>query len=168
MKERLQTIAAVVALVAVGFLLGAFWFEWREPRLGAAGAPGSEASPASLAPESETRPRVEVLNGTGTPGAAERAAGQLRAMGFDVVYFGNADDFDHAETRVLARSADTAAARRVADSLGLERAVPRPEPSLYVDGTIVLGADWDSLMAARDSAARDGFVLHALLERFGL
>lgn len=172
MKGRLQTAAAVAALLAAGFLLGSFWLEWREPRLGEAGAGvgGAPSSASSLPEEPARRPRVEVLNGLGRPGAARRAAEMLRDMGFDVVYFGNADRFDHETTRILARSTDRTAVRRIADSLGVRRVSHRPAPSLYVDGTVVLGADWDSLRAARDSAdaAGDGTPLEGLAEMLGL
>lgn len=167
MSERLQTAAAVTALLAAGFLLGSFWVGWREPRMGE-GAQGAGGAPSSLPARAAERPAVEVLNGMGRPGAARRAAEDLREMGFDVVYFGNADRFDHRRTRVLARSADTAAARRVADSLGVGELEVKPAPELYVDGTVVLGSDWDSVRAARDSLGEGpASVLEVLGERLG-
>lgn len=154
MKGRLGAALAAVVLLGAGFLLGAFWVEWRGVRL-EAGGPGRsavEGTPLTLPDGWEVRPRVEVLNGMGRPDAARRAADRLREMGFDVVYFGNADRFDHARTVVLGRSGREAAAARVADSLGIpERVERRPEPELYLDATVVLGADWPSLAAARDS-----------------
>lgn len=148
MKERLQTLAAAVALLAAGFLLGSLWLQWRSADGGGEGA-GSSSPAYDLG----SRPRVEVLNGMGAPGAAERAARRLRGMGFDVVYFGNADHYGYDRTLVLARSGDVEAAHDVADSLGVEEVERRPEPSLYLDGTVILGADWDSLVAVRDSVA---------------
>lgn len=166
MKERLQTAAGVVALLATGFLLGSLWLEWR----GAPLSGGPSRREARVPDLPEARPRVEVLNGFGRAGAARRAAERLRSMGFDVVYYGNADRFDHERTRVLRRSADSAAARRVADSLGVVEVTPRPAPSLYVDGTVVLGADWDSLRARRDSLrrARGRSPVDVLLDRLDL
>lgn len=170
MKERLQTAAAAVVLLAAGFLLGSFWLEWRGSSLAEEEAAGDAAPSDAVPARPGVRPRVEVLNGMGRPGAARRAAGLLREMGFDVVYYGNADRFDHARTRVLLRSTDSAAARRVADSLGVDGMSVRPEPDLYVDGTVILGADWDSLRSARERpAAGGGFApLEALMDGLGL
>lgn len=170
MKERLQTAAGVAALLATGFLLGALWFEWRGPAPRDSRPPAASAAGDRVPDAPEARPRVEVLNGFGREGAARRAADRLRAMGFDVVFFGNADRFDHERTRVLLRSSDTAAARRVADSLGVDGVTPRPRPNLHVDGTVVLGADWPSLRARRDSLRelRERSPLSEILDRLGL
>lgn len=172
MKERLQTVAGVVALLATGFLLGSLWLQWRDDPSPGPSARRDADPPGDAVPDlPDARPRVEVLNGMGREGAARRAAERLRDMGFDVVYFGNAERFDHARTVVWLRSSDTAAGRRVADSLGVDGVTPRPEPGLHVDGTVVLGADWDSLVALRDSlreARGDRSPLETLLERLGL
>lgn len=143
--------AMVVVLVGVGFLLGSFWLDWRGAEL-EAGDHGRVEGPAVSLPEGwEDRIRVEVLNGMGEKGAASRAAERLRDMGFDVVYFGNASTFDHETTRVLLRSDRRNEVRRLADSLGVDSLVDRPNPDLYLDGTVVLGKDWERLMAARDT-----------------
>lgn len=172
MKGRLQTALGVAALLATGFLLGSLWLQWRDgppsrpPVRRNADPPGDAAHDLP-----EARPRVEVLNGMGRAGTARRAAERMRDMGFDVVYYGNADRFDHPRTLVWLRSSDTAAGRRVADSLGVDGVTPRPAPDLHVDGTVVLGADWDSLVARRDSlreARRGRSPLETLLERLGL
>lgn len=171
MKSRLLTAAMVVALLGVGFLLGSFWLEWRHTRLGQdAPPPEVRGTPVAVPDGWEGRIRVEVLNGMGEPGAAERAARRLRKMGFDVVYYGNAESFDHARTRVLRRSARPDAVRRLADSLGVAEVVARPDPGLYVDGTVILGPRWRERMAARDSVlrARKGPPLwRELLKRIG-
>lgn len=119
----------------VFLFLGSVWLEWS--RAGDAGDDGEEATADTAAPV-----RVEILNGNGTPGAAETAASVLRAMDFDVVFYGNADSFDHEETRVLDRSGRPGAARAVADSLGVSEVVDRPDPELYLDATVILGEDW--------------------------
>lgn len=172
MKERIQTAVGVVALLATGFLLGSLWLQWRDAPPADPSPRGEAGAPEGAVPDlPEARPRVEVLNGMGREGAARRAAERLRDMGFDVVYFGNADRFDHPRTMVWLRSGDTAAGRRVADSLGVDGVTPRLDHGLHVDGTVVLGADWDSLVARRDSlrdARRDGSPLGTLLERLGL
>lgn len=152
MSERIRALLRALVFVGVGFLLGSFWFQWRSARLE---EPSSELrGRATTLPEGwESRVRVEVLNGMGEPEAARRAAARLRTMGFDVVYFGNADHFSYERTRVLDRSGRSPAARAIADSLGVAEVEHRPDPDLYLDGTVILGDDWERRMAARDSVA---------------
>jgi hypothetical protein len=96
-------------------------------------------------PSTWNRIRVEVLNGSGVSGLAARARDQLRAEGFDVVYYGNAASFDHATTRVLARTDGGPAARAVAGRLGVTGVEVEPDSTLFVDVTVILGADWTGL-----------------------
>ena len=166
-RDRAVTAAAALALLTVGFLLGSFWLEWRHTRLGEAPAARVAATPATVPEGWRSRVSVEVLNGMGAPGEARRAAGILREMGFDVVYFGNADRFDHDSTLVLRRSDDSAAARRLADSLGVARVTDRPEPDLYLDGTVILGPDWEERLKDR-RAREDGGLLQAVRESLGM
>lgn len=135
-KSRFEDVMLGLLFGLVFLFLGSVWLEWS--RAGDAGGEGEEAA----AVDSTGPVRVEILNGNGTPGAAETAASVLRAMNFDVVFYGNADSFDHEETRVLDRSGRAGAARAVADSLGVSEVVDRPEPELYLDATVILGEDW--------------------------
>ena len=172
-RDRAVTILAATTLLAAGFLAGSFWLEWRGATLEEAGREGVAALPSTVPEGWSDRVRVEVLNGMGEPGAARRVAERLRGMGFDVVFFGNADRFDHDSTRVLLRSQDRAAARRLADSLGLARVIDRPDPDLYLDGTVILGEDWRERMESRSEAAEapgegDGSLLDRFRERLGL
>lgn len=156
LRDRAVVVLAVTTLLAAGFLLGSFWLEWRGTTLEEAGREGVDALPATVPDGWDAPVRVEVLNGMGEPGAARRAADRLREMGFDVVYFGNADRFDHDSTRVLRRSDDRRAARRLADSTGVARVLERVDPELYVDGTVILGEDWRQRFRARGAAAGEG------------
>lgn len=130
-------VFAGVAILVVSVIVG---------RLG--GGSGESAGAAGDDPvRPEERVRVEVLNGAGDPGAAERAAGWLRAKGFDVVYFGNAEDFDHQETVVVDRSGEREGADRVARTLGLDSATVDPRPDLFLEATVILGSDWRSRLS---------------------
>ena len=172
-RDRLVTALAVLSLLGAGFLLGSFWLEWRDVPLGAS-ADSVPTSAVNLPAGWEQRVRVEVLNGFGRPGAARAAAEALREMGFDVVYFGNADSFEHDSTLVLRRSGDRTGVRRVADSLGVGRVEERIEPELHLDGTVVLGPEWRTAIEERRRreaearASRDPTLLEALRRRLGL
>ena len=93
-------------------------------------------------PVPEGRVRVEVLNGGGISGAARRATDLSREAGFDVVYFGNANSFDHAESEVVDRVGRPDLALAVAEVLGILNVRSEPDPDLYVDVSVVLGSDW--------------------------
>lgn len=136
--------------VVLGLLLAFGASVWWE--VGTSSEQGGAESAADTAPAGE-RPRVEVLNGAGEPGIAETTAERLRSRGFDVVFFGNAENFDFPSTRVIARSESVGAARRLADVLGVDSVRREPRPDLYLDATVILGADWKGHVPAASTGA---------------
>jgi hypothetical protein len=88
-------------------------------------------------------PQVQVMNGSGVPERAQRAADVLRARGLDVVAVGNADAADYAETLVLLRRGRVAVAHQVAAALGRGQVLEQRDASLLVDVTVILGRDWE-------------------------
>jgi hypothetical protein len=93
--------------------------------------------------------RVEVLNGTRVAGIARVATQQLRDAGFDVVHFGNADGIDADSSVVYSRISNDEIAKAAAAALGITRVVLQPDTSLYVDASVVLGADWRPVNSTR-------------------
>ncbi|MFO7845323.1 MAG: LytR C-terminal domain-containing protein [Balneolaceae bacterium] len=91
--------------------------------------------------------QLEVLNGCGVPGLATEFTGTLRGYGFDVVETGNFDHFNMEKSVVIARSSQTENAKRVARALGIEEEQVLREVSgeFYLDVTLILGADYESL-----------------------
>lgn len=130
-------IFLAVAVLAASTVVG--WLDSRQG--GAAGADSAAASDSTG--HRRARIRVEVLNGAGDPGAAERVARWIRDLGFDVVYFGNADRFDHGVTHVVDRSGETRGARTLARALSVDSVAVDPAPELYLDATLILGDDWE-------------------------
>lgn len=88
------------------------------------------------------RVRVEVLNASGIPGLARAATERLRQSGYDVVYFGNGRSFAPDSSLVLDRVGTMENAASVAEAVGIGRVGSRPDTSLYLDVTVVLGRDW--------------------------
>jgi hypothetical protein len=141
-----STFAGVVILVlaGVGVWFGAQWAEgegegiFRSLERVEEGVEGSalEALPPDV------RVRVEVLNAGGVPGMASLAKDELRELGFDVVYFGNAASFDAEESEVIHRGTDPSYARAVAEALGIESVRSEPDSTLLLDVTVRLGARW--------------------------
>lgn len=139
---------ALGVLLVLGALAASFLIE--------AGAPAGEAELPSLEPrsapdisddEQRRRVRVEVLNGAGDAGAAAQVTDALRAAGFDVKTYGNADRFDYAESHVLDRSGRPGAAGAVAAALGGIGVVERLDGELYLDASVILGSDWKNLLS---------------------
>ncbi len=91
--------------------------------------------------------QVEVRNGCGIPGLASRFTSVMRQNGFDVVESGNFDTFDVTRSFVIDRSGNMDNARRVARALGIpdERIIREISPDFYLDATIVIGSDYESL-----------------------
>jgi hypothetical protein len=91
--------------------------------------------------------QMEVLNGAGIPGLATRYTSSLRQFGFDVVETGNFDHFNVTNSMVISRNGEMENARRVARAIGIsEQFILREEsPDFYLDVTLVIGADFESL-----------------------
>ena len=106
------------------------------------GGDGALPTPAARAVGDPAEVRVEVLNGAGTSGLARDATHRLRGLGFDVVYFGNATNFDRGRSVVLDRTGSVDPARAVAASLGIDSVATARDTTLLLDVTVVLGEDW--------------------------
>ena len=159
MRARLEVALLAAAALAVAAFLVSFGLGLRGPA-GDAAAAASDADAPSLiadappdtgAPVAPLGPRVrvEVLNGTRHAGLARTATERLRADGFDVVFFGNAEGGRRDSTLVLDRRGRPGAARAVADALGVGRVERRNGGPPDLDVTVVLGRDWPPPGAAR-------------------
>ncbi len=141
----LEGLALGVAGVAVAaFLVSAalgLHFSRATGPTAASDAPAADTALPVADTAAGPAPRVEVLNGAGTPGLARDATERLRAAGFDVVYFGNAPEA-HGLSLVLDRGGRGDAARRAAAALGIRDVRAQPNATLYVDVTVILGKDW--------------------------
>ena len=91
--------------------------------------------------------QLEVLNGCGEDGLASEMQHYLRARGFDVVTSGNHSTFGVEKTVVLDRIGDDHAAQEVAKALGLGKSAIESEPDtgLYVDASVIVGCDYESI-----------------------
>lgn len=88
--------------------------------------------------------QVEVRNGVGVPGVAERMRTYLRSKGYDVVGVGNHPSFDVEQTIVVDRIGNQEIAQQVAASLGLppERIQQDVRSEFHLDASIILGKDY--------------------------
>jgi polyisoprenyl-teichoic acid--peptidoglycan teichoic acid transferase len=88
---------------------------------------------------------VEVLNGTKTPGLANRARDLFQSYDLEVMAPNNADNDQYLNTVVLDRKGNLDIARKVADILRCTRIYSKPDPQMdqAVDVTVILGKDFD-------------------------
>ncbi len=110
--------------------------------------PDVPGAASSAAPADTTDiPNVEVLNATDVSGLAARARRYLIDHDVDVVTTGNADASGE-PSRVLSRTGDLAAARRVARILGIRehRVSVEAKADLSLDATVLLGTDYATLL----------------------
>lgn len=91
--------------------------------------------------------QVEVLNGCGVGGIADRFTDFLRNNKFDVVNMGNYIRFDMDETIVIDRTGNKANALFVAKALGVkkENVIQQLNNDYFLDVSIVTGRDYYTL-----------------------
>lgn len=148
MVRHLTTLASVLAGLTVILFLGSAAEQW---------IPGTRATLETevYAPPSH-RVRVDVQNASGVTGAARAATERLREIGYDVVSFGNAESFGLDRSVVIDRTGDLETAAAVAQVLGLGRVHTEPDPNLFVDVTVRLGADWSPTLVSSQSSGSEG------------
>lgn len=137
---------ALAVLVLVGSMIGGL--------VPAGGGGGGQEDDVERLPPRAERVRVEVLNAAGITGLARAATERIRSAGYDVVYFGNASSFGRDTSVVLDRSGRPHAARAVAAAVDVPLVLERPDTSLYLDVTVIIGRDWSGTPAQADSTPR--------------
>lgn len=97
------------------------------------------------APPPADRLRVQVLNGVGVPGVAQRVQPVLLEAGGRLVLSGNADRFDHDVTQIVYYHDDRLTdARALREALGVGEVVKSRTRIDVVDVTVVIGADFSA------------------------
>ena len=138
MGERLRALVLLGVVLAAGIFIGSAVSQWNPlPQQEIVEPPPRNFTAAGLG-----RVRVEVLNAGGREDMARLATAHLRDRGFDVVYFGNAEEFGQASTLVLDRVARPEAAAAVARALGTDWIESQADTTLYLDVTVRLGRGW--------------------------
>lgn len=106
-----------------------------------AGAGGEENNPKKIA---SPVIQVEVLNGCGASGIAEKFTDLLRKEKFDVVQSGNYISFDIDNTLVIDRTGNMANAEKVASALGVDKKniIMQKNDNSFLDVSVVVGKDY--------------------------
>ncbi len=90
----------------------------------------------------ETPITVLILNGCGVSGTGQKVAKDLRALGFDVVDYRNADAFDYNETIVVDRAGDMGSALQVARSMRTGNVIQQIQETPLEDVVVIVGKDY--------------------------
>ncbi len=101
------------------------------------------APPAAFVPNTG---QIQILNGCGKSGVAEAFRDFLTGLGFDVIEFGNARDWNYEHTLVIARMPSDRIASDMARALGTPRLLHLQHPESLVAATVIIGNDYEELM----------------------
>lgn len=91
--------------------------------------------------------QVDVRNGCGVSGVADRYTDFLRGKGFDVADIGNYVSSDVDQTLIIDRIGNMANAYKVAKALGIksENVIQQLNKDYFIDVSVVIGKDYFSL-----------------------
>lgn len=100
-----------------------------------------------LIDSTKARIQVEVLNGCGVTGVAERITDHLRTNKIDVVNLGNYRSFDIENSIIICRNEKILNAEKVAAVVGLEKnsIIQQTNSDYLLDVTFILGKDYRNL-----------------------
>lgn len=91
--------------------------------------------------------QLEVLNGCGVSGVADKFTEFLRQKNFDVVQIGNYISFDIDNTLIIDRTGNRANAEKVAEALGVEKQniIQQINSDYFLDVSLIIGKDFSKL-----------------------
>ncbi|MDE2731399.1 MAG: LytR C-terminal domain-containing protein [Bacteroidota bacterium] len=140
---RLSTllIGFIAAILAVAVVILVFSF-LQNRFLPAAEQPSLQIE--SPYPSANDVYQVEVRNGVGVNGVAERMRTYLRTKNYDVVWVGNHSSFDQEETIVVDRRGNLDISRNIVATLGLpeDRISQEIRDEYHLDASIIIGKDY--------------------------
>jgi hypothetical protein len=126
----------VVLLVLICILLAAIFLGMQRSQKTQA-LPGPAGTIPSIG-------KIQILNGCGADGAANKVGDFLRAKGFDVKNKGNAPASNYPFTLVVSRKKDMSIAQQVAESLraGKDKVLLMRNGDETYDVTVFVGSDY--------------------------
>jgi hypothetical protein len=91
--------------------------------------------------------QLEVLNGCGISGVADKCTEYLRQKKFDVVNVSNYISYDIDHSMVIDRTGNMANAKKIAEALGIDKeyVVQHINEDYFLDVSLVLGKDFNRL-----------------------
>ncbi len=100
--------------------------------------------------------QIDVQNGSGVTGIADKFTDFLRIKGFDVVEMGNFSTSDVRNSMVIDRAGNMKNAKRVAASLGIseKNVIQQMNKNYFLDATVVIGKDFADLMPMKQNQVK--------------
>ncbi len=91
--------------------------------------------------------QVEVLNGCGVSGAADRFTDYLRKKNFDVVNTGNYRSFNIDNSIIIDRTGNIVNAEYLAEVIGIDKkeVIQQKNKNYFLDVTLIIGKDYKQL-----------------------
>ena len=91
--------------------------------------------------------QLEVLNGCGITGIAEKFTNYLREENFDVVQVGNYNSFDINNTLIVDRTGNKTNALKVAEAIGIDskNIIQQINNDYFLDVSVIIGKDFNRL-----------------------
>jgi hypothetical protein len=91
--------------------------------------------------------QIEVLNGCGVTGVADKFTAYLRSNKFDVIQAGNYSSFEVDKSMVIDRIGNMANAEKAAAMLGIKKEyiIQQINKNYFLDVTFVIGKDYNQL-----------------------
>ncbi len=92
--------------------------------------------------------QVEVLNGCGVSGIADKFMDLLREKKFDVVNLGNYRSFDIDKTIVIDRSGKIKNAEYLAEVIGIDKwnVIQQKNKNYFLDVSLIIGKDYNNFL----------------------
>ena len=92
--------------------------------------------------------QVEVLNGCGVTGIADKFMDLLREKKFDVVNLGNYRSFDIDKTIVIDRSGKIKNAEYLAEVIGIDKwnVIQQKNKNYFLDVSLIIGKDYNNFL----------------------
>jgi len=86
-------------------------------------------------------PKVEILNGSGISGAAQKAADKFRLYGYEVTSTGNADSFRYKSSQVISHKPEIKGLDKISVLVNTSVMKDEPNPTAPADVTVIIGKD---------------------------
>ena len=138
-KKDITVFASVNAVLLVTMVVGMLRMQQTHSAPTASPEPKRDMTVPSIG-------SVQVLNGCGAEGAADRMTDFLRAKKFDVKNIGNAPSWNYPFTLVISHTKDMTVAQLVARALNTDRCVLMRKDDRTYDVTVVIGPDYGEKM----------------------
>jgi hypothetical protein len=155
LKHYSVNIAIVILAVLTVYLLYNFIKRQVTPQTDVIKTQVDTANHLTKQPSGSTL-QIDVQNGSGVTGIADKFTEFLRSKGFDVVEMGNFSTSDVRNSMVIDRAGNMRNAKRVAASLGIseKNVIQQMNKNYFLDATVVIGKDFADLLPMKQNQTK--------------